>query len=600
MKNDKTAASASSAQAASKSVKSAPPLPTPEELMEQYAALVWKTAAAHLENPEDVKECVNDTFLELYLHPDHYDPEKGSYAAFLCTIARRKAVSLYRKNAVPEPMASAADPAVLADPVDMEEEIADRLDLEAALQSLKPEEFDIIRMKYYDGMTIKEIADSLNLPYEAVKKRHQRSLTKLLKALTIGLILALIAALAACAYVVLRYFGIVPGYGVNTNPELPFYVLEEPVSAENEEFGAAITDACWNGGELCLTVHYEKKDAFAFQREYNTVWHQDLLDGQPLEGTSPDGQSHLYRSTLTVAGNEEAEASYDYRFYYDVPEEALSGSLVFRVRELSLPFRLASIQDEPLDGYGYEIGDLGGFLVDAYIQEGHLIADLYPLSTGEFVIRLGEAEAVSEDGTVLPGLQVPDDFAYSSGSSAVTVDFGPAKEGPYTIRLSRPLLTAGIPKTLAVPLPALDGEASGASYSIPGGSFVVAGWEEPPFDGPDAYSSQGEITDHYLRILHTTERGDLTLTNFFLNLRLKDDPGAIIPTAGSGSMTYYDENGTLLFWGMDLFWPEDIFGAEDLCLRGSGEGGGNLGYLWEHILSIPVTAREKTADPDTP
>ena len=251
MKNAGKAAQSSSSQSCS-----APPLPALEELMKQYAALVWKTAATHLENPEDVKECVNDTFLELYLHPDRYDPEKGSYAAFLCTIARRRAVSLYRKNAVPEPMASAADPAVLADPVDMEEEIADRLDLEAALQALKPEEFDIIRMKYYDGMTIKEIADSLNLPYEAVKKRHQRSLTKLQKALTIGLILALIAALAACAYVVLRYFGIVPGYGVNTNPELPFYVLEEPVSAENEEFGAAITDACWNGGELCLTVHY--------------------------------------------------------------------------------------------------------------------------------------------------------------------------------------------------------------------------------------------------------------------------------------------------------------------------------------------------------
>ena len=230
---------------------------TTEELMEQYAALVWKTAAAHLENPEDVKECVNDTFLELYLHPDHYDPEKGSYAAFLCTIARRRAVSLYRKNAVPEPMASAADPAVLADPVDMEEEIADRLDLEAALKSLKPEEFDIIRMKYYDGMTIKEIADSLNLSYETVKKRHQRSLTKLQKALTIGLILAAIAALAACAYVVLRYFGIVPGYGVNTNAEVPFYQLvdtdleSEPVDGTNLE----ISDARYMNGVLYVDTH---------------------------------------------------------------------------------------------------------------------------------------------------------------------------------------------------------------------------------------------------------------------------------------------------------------------------------------------------------
>ena len=285
MKNDKTAAGASSAQASSKSVKSAPPLPTPEELMEQYAALVWKTAAAYLENPEDVKECVNDTFLEFYLHPDRYDPEKGSYAAFLCAIARRKAISAYRKNrkasgfsvisggnAGSQPAsgsgsaargASAAgaadrtDPADMADPFDMADSLADRLDLEAALKSLKPEEFDIIRMKYYDGMTIKEIADSLNLSYETVKKRHQRSLTKLQKALTIGLILAAIAALAACAYVVLRYFGIVPGYGVNTNAEVPFYQLadtdleSEPVDGTNLE----ISDARYMNGVLYVDTH---------------------------------------------------------------------------------------------------------------------------------------------------------------------------------------------------------------------------------------------------------------------------------------------------------------------------------------------------------
>lgn len=111
-------------------------LPSAEELMAQYAALVWKTAAAYLENPEDIKECVNDTFLEFYLHSDRYDPEKGSYAAFLCTIARRKAVSMYRKNRKAsgfsiisgerEVQAGTAAPADMADPAD----IADPSDIE--------------------------------------------------------------------------------------------------------------------------------------------------------------------------------------------------------------------------------------------------------------------------------------------------------------------------------------------------------------------------------------------------------------------------------------------------------------------------------------
>ena len=75
MKNAGKSAAASSARTPSKSAsKDASTLPAPEELMEQYAALVRKTAAACLENPEDIKECVNDTFLEFYLHSDRYDP----------------------------------------------------------------------------------------------------------------------------------------------------------------------------------------------------------------------------------------------------------------------------------------------------------------------------------------------------------------------------------------------------------------------------------------------------------------------------------------------------------------------------------------------
>lgn len=83
--------------------------------------------------------------------------------------------------------------------------------LDACLRMLDPVDEQIIRMKYYGGMTAKEIAASLGLPYETVKKRHQRSLKKLKKSMLIGMVVALLAALlAACAYVVLRYFGVVP------------------------------------------------------------------------------------------------------------------------------------------------------------------------------------------------------------------------------------------------------------------------------------------------------------------------------------------------------------------------------------------------------
>lgn len=72
--------------------------PDLEALIEQCAALVWKTAAVYLEDTEDVKECVNDVFLEVCQHIGRYDPQKGTFSAWIASIARHKAVSRYRKN----------------------------------------------------------------------------------------------------------------------------------------------------------------------------------------------------------------------------------------------------------------------------------------------------------------------------------------------------------------------------------------------------------------------------------------------------------------------------------------------------------------------
>ena len=175
-------------------------LPDPAELIRQYGPLIWKIVSAYLDNPDDIQECVNDTFSSLYLHSERYDPEKGSYAAFLSAAARNKAIDRYRKNRnhtsgflsdaaklfsrrTPAPISLTREAKLALEefpaPEDMAEKIAQRLDLEEAISSLQPEEAELIRMKYFGGMTIREFADSLELPYETVKKRHQRSLHKL-------------------------------------------------------------------------------------------------------------------------------------------------------------------------------------------------------------------------------------------------------------------------------------------------------------------------------------------------------------------------------------------------------------------------------------
>ena len=73
-------------------------LPDPAELIRQYGPLVWKVVSAYLKNPDDIQECVNDVFCDLYLHKERYDPDKGPYSAFLSAAARNKAIDKYRKS----------------------------------------------------------------------------------------------------------------------------------------------------------------------------------------------------------------------------------------------------------------------------------------------------------------------------------------------------------------------------------------------------------------------------------------------------------------------------------------------------------------------
>ena len=66
-------------------------------IIENYTGLLWKIAEKYLSDPEDIKECVNDSFLEFYNYRQSFDSTKGSIAVFLGTITRNLAIPRYRK-----------------------------------------------------------------------------------------------------------------------------------------------------------------------------------------------------------------------------------------------------------------------------------------------------------------------------------------------------------------------------------------------------------------------------------------------------------------------------------------------------------------------
>ena len=623
-------------------------LPSPEELMAQYALLVWKTAAVYLHDPEDIKECVNDTFLAFYIKSENYDPEKGSYAALLVSIARNKAVDRYRKNRASQsaavlgesPCRHAAagstddfDIENIPDPEDLEERIVTETDLKAALDTLSPEEFDLIRMKYYDGMSIREIAESMDLPYETVKKRHQRSLVKLHRFLTTALIILLIAAvLTACAYIILRYFGIVPGYGVNLDLENKVFVLDEPVSADNGQYHITINRALLSNDTFGVefTVHnntpgapfpensYEAGDAEPQQpiiseiisvdgppgteaSEYVPPWYSPV-DYWFLKGDPENTGAHI--QNIGYAEDEDTQVMQMIWFLDEIPGAAESAEteigefvLVSENSFFEIPIRLTSIQELPLEQYSYELTELGGFMTDAYIEDGHLTADVYALPGETFVpASYDEITAVAEDGSRLTGSPAGNGGLIGTGLSSW--DFGPAEPGSYTIELGSILISADLPADTSISLSRILDPEADHTLEIPGGTaeFGTPTDEHPLPEARDSNPNE-EAVRLYFPVEVTPYREDLSCYSLYFGIGLTDAPDELLYPSSIGTIPYPNWTEDWRFWGLEYSWPEDV-STDDLSLLSNRYQSASVQYYWDYTFSIETEADEHTENPE--
>lgn len=406
-------------------------------LLERYLKLVHSIAGS-LKAPEDVKDCINETFADFYQYRSSFDPRKGSLDNYLAGIARRNAADIAARNK--KHAAEECADGVAMDPVsDWDAQI----DIENAIERLSPMDADLIRMKYYQGKSLREIANCLNIGYEAAKKRHQRSLAVLKKSLISMLILALLAALAACAYVTLRYFGIVPGYGLRADPTETQYALSEGETVQSDHFRITVEDAWLHGDALDIRIRYEwahpSADIHVLGREEYMDWYDRVRLGEGIGG--------VLDSVMNVSNWETGTFTTTYTIHDPQLIEDREGMvcvLVFDGAEIRFRVSDVPIQEQP--GFSVITGD-GGFCALPRIEDGHLYIQIYPMDPEDHTINRnlsahylkyqfglsGDVTATAEDGTVLMGsvnrnaAQVSDAF--------YEWDFGEAEPGDYTLHI---------------------------------------------------------------------------------------------------------------------------------------------------------------------
>lgn len=142
-----------------------------EQLHARFAGPLFVFAMRLLGDAEAAEEVVQDTLLRAWRHADRFDPDRGSLATWLFTIARNLTVDRNRRAAA-RPRAVATlddvDPPLTDAAVDR---ALEAWQMASALRGLSAQHRGVIVEAYYRGHTVSEIATRLGIPPGTVKSR---------------------------------------------------------------------------------------------------------------------------------------------------------------------------------------------------------------------------------------------------------------------------------------------------------------------------------------------------------------------------------------------------------------------------------------------
>ena len=146
-------------------------------------ARVYGTVLRVLQSPDHAREVTQEIYIEVWKQAPRYIADRGSVAAWMTTMAHRRAVD--RVRSVSSEVARDERYALMDSDRDSDEvweSVAQKHDVErvrVALATLTKYQREAIQLAYYDGLTQSQIAKKLNLPLGTVKTRIRDGLRRL-------------------------------------------------------------------------------------------------------------------------------------------------------------------------------------------------------------------------------------------------------------------------------------------------------------------------------------------------------------------------------------------------------------------------------------
>jgi RNA polymerase sigma-70 factor (ECF subfamily) len=142
-----------------------------------------------LNDPAGAEEVTLEVYTQVWRQAANYDPRRGTPSAWMLTIARSRAIDRFRSTDQTrrrqEPLSSVETARAAGnDPEESASEAERRAIVRAALDTLPPEQREVIELAYFGGLSHSEIAAKCGLPLGTVKTRTRLAMVRLRSALS--------------------------------------------------------------------------------------------------------------------------------------------------------------------------------------------------------------------------------------------------------------------------------------------------------------------------------------------------------------------------------------------------------------------------------
>ena len=151
-------------------------------LYEQYLPRIYGFVSYRIGNRETAEDLTSDIFYKALSGFTQFDSKKASFSTWLFSIARNTIIDYYRKRGIEQRYReeSASESFVSPDPPDEETSRFEDIDkLRECLSRLKPNEQELISLKFSGEMTNREIAQITGLSESNVGTILCRAIRKL-------------------------------------------------------------------------------------------------------------------------------------------------------------------------------------------------------------------------------------------------------------------------------------------------------------------------------------------------------------------------------------------------------------------------------------